>query len=750
MFKNRSIRLKFFISYLVFLIPTIVLFVFLNNSFIKSLEDEIQSGNLMQLRQLSNQVEQEIKALSRISDRISVDNVLSHFNMNSNEYATLKGINELKKYKAGNTLINDLFICYGGDEVFSSQGRNDFDVYAKAVKGLDAASCSILKRALYEEKLSGLSVLSTSQQTGGSAPAYLLYYCPIPTRSTLHAQTVGFLIEIEKLEYLMDITLRDYNGFTNMVFDSGTVAAEVNNTGNDSSELLKYTGRRHGNAEEFNFQGVPYIFMSVYSEGLGCHFNIAIETRQIYNSLTQVRKAGIIVFIILLAMSVLIAGRLTVTNYRPIKKLRDAVRIGEIPADTAKNELIAIQNAISYTVGKNESLSRKLMEYRPILLQQTNTLLFSGILKDEEFIARMIKLNGIQFYNDFYCVCSVFVAQAGQTDVISLLDRFNELCEFLCCDISYSTQVEDGYMLAIMLNVIDEDKTRLIRLKLGEEMLKAIGESGYENSKIGFGKVYGNMAMVSQSYMEAIVALEGCAAPALCETVMFFEEMARLDTRTFWFAREDQAEFINALRQRDIDKITCSFSKITTTVSNMHLTQDMLRFMCYNIIHIVFDTLLEMELNQVFIPHLLALSFRSLDDFTDEMRALFNAVCLTKEEEQPGNKKLRDDLLNYIHKNYKDSDLALESIAKEFNISKYYLSRFFKENTGEKYIDYLSNLRIQEAKRLLKEENLPVKDVIQQVGYFDVASFNKKFKRAVGISAREYRELCHLHTNGRA
>ena len=99
-------------------------------------------------------------------------------------------------------------------------------------------------------------------------------------------------------------------------------------------------------------------------------------------------------------------------------------------------------------------------------------------------------------------------------------------------------------------------------------------------------------------------------------------------------------------------------------------------------------------------------------------------------------------LLN-IHKNYKDSSLALDGIAKEFNISKFYLSRFFKENTGEKYIDYISNLRIQEAKRLLKEENLSIRDVIQNVGYFDMASFNKKFKRAVGISAREYKLLCN-------
>ncbi len=739
MFNNRSVRSKFFMSYLVILIPTILLFIFLSNSYVSSLKNEIQSSNRMQLQQLSNRIEQEINALSDISDRISVDIALSNFNMNSNEYTALKGIIELKKYKAGNTFIEDLVICYGEDVVFSNQGRNGFDVYAKQVKGLDEKSCSVLKQALYKESFSGLSVLTKSNQPKGSTPAYLLYYCPIQTQSALNAETVAFLIDVKKLENLMDITLRDYNGFTNMVFDTGVVTAEVNNTDNDSYQLLKSAGKKYGDTYEFSYNGIPYILMSVHSDELGCYFNIAIETHQIYNRLDQVKKASVIMFALLFALSVLIAGRLTVTNYRPIKNLRDSVQKKSIPDGCAKNELVAIQNAISHTIFENESLSKKLVEYRPILLQQTNTLLFSGVLKDEEYISRMIKLNGIQFYNEYYSVCAVFILKADQTMVTSLLDKFNDICELLCCDISYS----EGHMVAIMLNTIDQDKSRLIRSKLGEEMLKAVGDCGYENSKIGFGKVYDNMTMISQSYMEAIVALEGYVAPPHCEEVMFFEKMTQVDTLTFWFSKEDQVEFINSMKQRDIDKIVNIFNRIIATIAGMHLSYEMLRFVCYNIIHIVFDTLLEMDLIQVFTPHLLAINFRTLEDFSNEMRSLFGAICLTREEQLPFNKKLRDELLEYIHRNYKDNGLALESIAKEFNLSKFYLSRFFKEATGEKYIDYISNLRIQEAKRLLKEENMPIKDVIQHVGYFDVASFNKKFKKAVGISAREYKILCH-------
>ena len=94
----------------------------------------------------------------------------------------------------------------------------------------------------------------------------------------------------------------------------------------------------------------------------------------------------------------------------------------------------------------------------------------------------------------------------------------------------------------------------------------------------------------------------------------------------------------------------------------------------------------------------------------------------------------------YIEVNY-DSDISLEDIAKEVNLSPFYFSHFYKEETGVSFIDSLIAYRIEKAKELLLKGNVSVKEAAKGVGYSDPNYFSKLFKKMVGITASEYKEL---------
>lgn len=107
------------------------------------------------------------------------------------------------------------------------------------------------------------------------------------------------------------------------------------------------------------------------------------------------------------------------------------------------------------------------------------------------------------------------------------------------------------------------------------------------------------------------------------------------------------------------------------------------------------------------------------------------------------NVQLIRDTVDYIHQQYGQADLSLDAAADHLNISKGYLSQFFKEQTGVNFSEYVENLRMDKAKQLLSETRLPIRDIAQQVGYHASSTFCRAFKRGSGISATAYRDIAH-------
>ena len=74
------------------------------------------------------------------------------------------------------------------------------------------------------------------------------------------------------------------------------------------------------------------------------------------------------------------------------------------------------------------------------------------------------------------------------------------------------------------------------------------------------------------------------------------------------------------------------------------------------------------------------------------------------------------------------------------NVSPYYFSKLFKEEIGENFIDYLTSLRIHNAKELLRRPVLSIREAGLQSGYADPNYFSRIFKKQTGMTPREYRE----------
>ena len=83
----------------------------------------------------------------------------------------------------------------------------------------------------------------------------------------------------------------------------------------------------------------------------------------------------------------------------------------------------------------------------------------------------------------------------------------------------------------------------------------------------------------------------------------------------------------------------------------------------------------------------------------------------------------------------------MEMVANQFNISASYLGRIVREETGNTFNQYITALRLEEAKRLLRDTDEKVKDIVSKVGYVDVANFIRKFKTIENVTPNQYRTI---------
>lgn len=93
----------------------------------------------------------------------------------------------------------------------------------------------------------------------------------------------------------------------------------------------------------------------------------------------------------------------------------------------------------------------------------------------------------------------------------------------------------------------------------------------------------------------------------------------------------------------------------------------------------------------------------------------------------------------YMEENFDDPNISLHEISNYVGLSDTYFSQLFTSYVGTGVINYLTNLRILNAKKLLVETNIPIDDVAHKSGYIEASYFSIVFKRRVGISAIKYR-----------
>jgi two-component system response regulator YesN len=108
------------------------------------------------------------------------------------------------------------------------------------------------------------------------------------------------------------------------------------------------------------------------------------------------------------------------------------------------------------------------------------------------------------------------------------------------------------------------------------------------------------------------------------------------------------------------------------------------------------------------------------------------------DEPEQSEERVINVITRYLQKHLSE-EMSLSVLADEFHLNPQYISRLFKNEIGVNFLTYLTNIRMEKAKKLLLSTALSITDVAERAGYTDYRVFTKVFKKTEGVTPSQYR-----------
>lgn len=118
--------------------------------------------------------------------------------------------------------------------------------------------------------------------------------------------------------------------------------------------------------------------------------------------------------------------------------------------------------------------------------------------------------------------------------------------------------------------------------------------------------------------------------------------------------------------------------------------------------------------------------------------SLYEEKAASQEKPKEQEERVIEGITRYLHDHLAE-EVSLSILAEEFHLNPQYISQLFKNEIGVGFLSYLTNIRMEKAKKLLISSPLSVTEIAQQAGYGDYRVFTKVFKKTEGITPSQYR-----------
>ena len=153
----------------------------------------------------------------------------------------------------------------------------------------------------------------------------------------------------------------------------------------------------------------------------------------------------------------------------------------------------------------------------------------------------------------------------------------------------------------------------------------------------------------------------------------------------------------------------------------------------------------EMQINNPEITEMLCYQAdKTIVELADSVEKVRFCLCdyINEKMDSRNKKENRYNMVQFIEENFADKNMSTSFASERMGLSEKYFAALFKEQTGKSFGSYLEARRMSQAEKMLKETDLSVAQIADEVGYNTLDAFYKSFKKNYGIAPGKWRSVC--------
>ncbi|MFD0716043.1 AraC family transcriptional regulator [Paenibacillus sp. GCM10027626] len=763
--RKNSILYVWLRSYaLVLLIPVVMTgIVYVQTN--KVIEDEINSANSSLLRQLQEEIDSQIEHVQRMREAIAFNARVRKLLFVPQEpgadhrLAMVQAFADFRTYSSTNRYIDNFFIYFrNGNFILDDRSYYKPELYYELYIEKTGASYEEWL-AFLEDQHRGAFVngqdIGMKQEKGD-----ILLSQSLPIENTgSRLATLVIYMNKERLQTSLR-NIQSYNKGDVYIIDGDN---RILASSGDAMPMLplNFQLTEHYGVTEDKSGNQDVVVSYIKSALTDWAYVYSLPSGVYREKVEYVRDLSILMVIIALVLGAATAIYTARRNYNPIKQIVNTLAVkSKLEPVRAGNEIHYIGESLEQALDQNIEMNRVIEQQNVFLRSNLIVRLLKGRLESNYPLEEALAEYRLNMGLGPYAVMLFYIEDFNGLLRDEELDPEKNL-RFVHLIISniveemigkhhrgWVSEVDE--MLACVVNFMPNTeplKAKEYLLQLAEEARAFIGQRFQIEFTCALSAVHPSIQSIPAAYRETLEAMEYRMLMGSSTTIDY--ESIQVQGNGYVYPLEMEQQLINHIKSGNYEKAKSIMDEvIETNLQEGLLSADLAHCFMFDMISTMMKASMEAvsaqselyEENRKAVQAIL--QEQTIGDMRHRMTLFLQQVCShVNARKKSHNVKLIDDLLAYIGEHYSDPNVSVAGLSEHFNLHPSYLSRFFKEQIGDNLSDYLNRYRMQQAKRLLMEEEVVIKAVSEAVGIFSISTFIRLFKKYEGVTPGVYREM---------